>query len=57
MNNEFLHSFQNLNHFYLYHHRYGYKQESNKILSSAGHPPQFLKNGNEIIKLEKKQAE
>ena len=42
MNNEFLHSFENID------------TNKNKIrYSSAGHPPQFLVNGSEIIKMEK----
>lgn len=53
MNNEFLHSFQNLNHFFTCI-VIDIDTNKNRIrYSSAGHPPQFLKNGNEIIKLEK----
>lgn len=53
MNNEFLHSFQNLNHFFTCI-IIDIDTNKNRIrYSSAGHPPQFLKNGNEIIKLEK----
>lgn len=53
MNNEFLHSFENLNHFFTCI-LIDVDTNKNKIrYSSAGHPPQFLINGSEIIKMEK----
>lgn len=53
LNNEFLHSFQNLNQFFTCI-IIDVDTNKNKIrYSSAGHLPQFLINGNEITKLEK----
>lgn len=53
LNNEFLHSFQNLNQFFTCI-IVDIDTNKNKIrYSSAGHPPQFLIHKNEILKLEK----
>ena len=53
LNNEFLHSFQNLNQFFTCI-IVDIDTNKNKIrYSSAGHPPQFLIRGNKITKLEK----
>ena len=53
LNNEFLHSFQNLNQFFTCI-IIDVDTNKNKIrYSSAGHLPQFLINGSQITKLEK----
>lgn len=53
LNSEYLHSFENLNHFFTCT-LVDIDTERNKIrYASAGHPPQFLIQGKNIIRLEK----